>query len=309
MSAQPESGADGSTLPPQSGGLQALATAASQARSESAKRLLRHALLFALCLCVTLAVRATLKDNYTEERRRIELEGRARRVAELAAVWNKLAFTDISSSDFTERFLNSVDWLALQLSADQEMRLRERLPEVMDYLGRPTLDAYLRLKTSGLRTRFELSPRARQTLGLSSNTVAADLSLSADQIAARLWLTVSTNATERESLSRLTAVCLDRVRVATNHTNSPVLVFAGPTAQGFTIAHAALDPGFRYGPLAAAENWADNGPFALVSFFARSNTSSNAGPVYLGFYWSDADQQWAPHRLFTDMLVNFNPLF
>jgi hypothetical protein len=41
---------------------------------------------------------------------------------------------------------------------------------------------------------------------------------------------------------------------------------------------------------------------------ARSDASTNAGPVYLCLCWSEADQDWALHRLISDALLNLNRL-
>ncbi|MEK7361540.1 MAG: hypothetical protein AAB133_05615 [Pseudomonadota bacterium] len=109
---------------------------------------------------------------------------------------------------------------------------------------------------------------------------------------------------------RLNTICLERIRVATARTNSPSSVFDGPVAQGFTAAQAAFDPGFRYGEGEdGTAEWSSMGLFLLLSFLARSSSSTNAGPVYLSLFWSQADQNWAPNRLFTEYLLNFNAFF
>jgi hypothetical protein len=259
-------------------------------------------------LAVTLGVRSALKTQYAAERHRIETEGRARRTTEIAAVWNQLNYTDVASPDFTERFLSLTNWRALALTALQEARLRERLADVVAYLREPSLDRYVRLKMEGLYQTFELSAMATQVLAHADLKLPLN-SLAPEEAVEQLWRAAVIGTNANASPSRITAICLDRVRVALSHTNSPATVFAGPVRQGFTVAKAAIDPGFRYGPPVNGSTSSDQGFFVLLSFFARSNHSTNASPVYLSLAWSEADRRWVSSRLFTDVLLNFNLLF
>lgn len=119
-----------------------------------APRLWRHGCLFLACVVLTLGVRAALKHQHADERRRLELAARARRTAEIAALWNRLTYADLAAPETTSRFLTAVDWRSLRLSTTQEVRLRTRLAEVVAYLRQPTVAGYLRLKTEGLHPTF-----------------------------------------------------------------------------------------------------------------------------------------------------------
>ena len=244
-----------------------------------APRLWRHGCLLLACVVLTLGVRATLKPQHAAERRRLELAARARRTAEIAALWNRLTYADLAAPGTTSRFLTAVDWRSLRLSTTQETRLRTRLAEVLAYLGQPTVAGYLRLKTEGLHPTFAPNPKVRRapdpnatapvrntTVGEATRRGAAPspapngeagstesrptgLALPAmpanpERVVEGLWRSLATNRPP----SRLTAVCLERIRVATTTTNTPFAVFTGPTAQGFTIAREAINPGFGYGP-------------------------------------------------------------
>ncbi len=303
-------------------------------------RLWRHGCLLLACVVLTLGVRATLKPQHAAERRRLELAARARRTAEIAALWNQLTYADLAAPETTSRFLTAVDWRSLRLSTTQETRLHTRLAEVPAYLGQPTVAGYLRLKTEGLHPTFAPNPMARRapdpsptapvqnaTAGRTTRRGAAQspapdgeagspesrptglalpaLPANPEQVVESLWRRLATNRPP----SRLTAVCLERIRVATTTTNTPFVVFTGPTAQGFTIARGAINPGFWYGPVPADGRPAESGLFCLVSFFGRSDASTHAGPIYLSLYWSEAARAWAPHRLISDEVLNLDTLF
>ncbi len=270
----------------------------------------------------------------------MELAARARRTAEIAALWNQLTYADLAAPETTSRFLTAVDWRSLRLSTTQETRLHTRLAEVPAYLGQPTVAGYLRLKTEGLHPTFAPNPMARRapdpsptapvqnaTAGRTTRRGAAQspapdgeagspesrptglalpaLPANPEQVVESLWRRLATNRPP----SRLTAVCLERIRVATTTTNTPFVVFTGPTAQGFTIARGAINPGFWYGPVPADGRPAESGLFCLVSFFGRSDASTHAGPIYLSLYWSEAARAWAPHRLISDEVLNLDTLF
>jgi hypothetical protein len=71
-----------------------------------------------------------------------------------------------------------------------------------------------------------------------------------------------------------------------------------------------LEPGFCYGDQTVpVSSDSVRGLFFHLSFIAHSSSSPDAGPVYLSLYWSEAGQQWALSRLFTDRLLNVRLLF
>ena len=160
------------------------------------------------------------------------------------------------------------------------------------------MDSYLGLKTHGLQAGRESAPATSALLDSEVKASVEDL-----------WNNMRTNKSS-PPLGRLTAICLDRVRIAVTHTNSPGSVFNGPVAQGFTIARSSINPGFTYRPLSqGTEELLRGGSFVLISFTARSDSSTNSGPVYLSLWWSESDKDWAPERLFTDGLLNTEVFF
>ncbi|MEK7675320.1 MAG: hypothetical protein AAB676_05750 [Verrucomicrobiota bacterium] len=270
-----------------------------------------HLLILALSVAVTLSVRTALEPRYAVERRRIEAEARTKRIREMAARWNSLTYTNIATPELSAAFLSKLQSQKLSLTAVQKEHLRKRVPEIFSYLQNPTVEAYLRLKTKALRYTFELSADAKRLArqaGLSPTALAV---LDADTAVRQLWnRLLITNVHRVTSTSAVTAVCLQPIRAALAHTNSPGSVFNGPVRLGFTAARRAADPGFRYGACdLSTTNNASPGPFLLLSFFVRSNSSTNAGPVYLSLFWSEVHQNWAANRMFTDELLNFSPFF
>ncbi|HXT42277.1 MAG TPA: hypothetical protein VN887_19875 [Candidatus Angelobacter sp.] len=267
------------------------------------RRLRCHMLVLGLGVGITLTVRAVLREQYSQERRQIEAQARENRVRQVAAVWNAFQYTDISTKDLSENVLAKPALQGLLLTRIQRERLRIRLPDILSYLGNPTCDAYMRLKTNELHYKFVLTTDTEQFLQNGNPPVASE----AETVTRALWHKV-TNP-HGDAGPGLTGICLERIRAAVTHTNSPGSFFSGAVAQGFTMAKAAIDPGFRYGMQTTGGGSSDEGPFLLLSFFAHANASTNAAPVYLSLYWSDEDQQWAPSRLFTDVLLNINLLF
>lgn len=54
-----------------------------------------HAGLVALAVGTVLALRSTLKDYYAKERRALQMQSAAARIAELADYWNVLTYTNV----------------------------------------------------------------------------------------------------------------------------------------------------------------------------------------------------------------------
>ncbi len=263
-----------------------------------------HLLILMLSLTVTVVVRTASKERYAQERRQIEAAARSERTLEITRKWNAVRYVDISTAAVSEKVLSNFDSPKTALTERQRGRLPIRLKDVLSYLRGPTSDGYLSLKTKGLHYSFTPSADALQLLLNKIPPVESD----AESVARVLWNELG--KTHGEARPGLGAICLERIRAAIVHTNSPGFVFNGPVAQGFTMARAAPRSGFRYGTGSNdTENVASDGPFLIVSFFARSTSSTNAGPVYLSLFWSEADQDWAPNRLFTDVVLNFNTFF
>jgi len=122
-----------------------------------------------------------------------------------------------------------------------------------------------------------------------------------------LWKTINEN---KSAPDRITAVCLEPIGIETSQRNSPHDIMGEKTSIGFTVATAALDPGFQYATSRTSSSVnSTNDLFVHLSFFAHSNVSDEAGPVYLSLYWSEPDDNWALSRMFTDALLKINTLF
>jgi hypothetical protein len=273
-------------------------------------KVVRHLIIFCCCFAFTLLVRATLRQSYIFEQERIDQEGRNRRSGELAANWRRLKYMDVSSPDFENQFLAVTNWATLNsLSGLQKKQFFQRFAETISYLGEPTFDKFFKLKTHDLRTRFELSPGARQVLSSRRDPATRVLSLPASEVTGMIWRALEERDGLTEPLPHITAINLERLKAATSRSNTAASVFSGATAQGMTMLRGAVDAGFRYGTLATNQNWPADGTAVLVSFLAKSSNSTNSGPVYLSFYWSDGDHEWAPQQLVSDVMLNIDPLF
>jgi len=252
-----------------------------------------------------------LSDDYAAERRQFELNGRARRASEIAASWNKARFISTADLSFNERFLEKLEWGSLHLSPERETMLREKLTEVMEYLRAPSLSRYLQLKTNGMHLTFEATLATQQSLKRALKSQPHQRELEPGSAVGTLWSYLMAPTNKGGEYPRLTAVSIDHVKTALSYRNSATAVLKGPVSQGMTIAQEAINPGFRYTFALTNVNEASAAPGSLVcvSFLARSNSSTNATPVYLSLRWSEMDGKWVPDRLFTDVLLNFRTLF
>jgi hypothetical protein len=238
-----------------------------------------------------------LKDHYKRDRREVERQARDRRTRELLAFWGKLTFS--AGEQVPGAFAARVDWPSLHLADNQKRLAMNRIGDVIAYLENPSLQEYYRLKTEGLHYAFKPSPRATHVLARSNRQVVAD---DLRSTVAAVW--------ERMSGERppcLTGICLDNIAAITTTTNNAAAMLGGKLSKSFTIAYDALDPGFQY-QTGAAQSTAKQ-LFLNLSFFARSSTSTNPGPVHISLLWSDADGTWALHKMLTDVHLNLNTMF
>src|SRR2546426_3306373 len=200
-----------------------------------------HLLILVFSLSITLGVRSASKERYAQERRQIEAIARAKRSLEISAKWNAVPYIDISIPGVAEKILSKFDSQKLALTEFQYERFRIRLKNVLDYLHDPTFEGYLHLKTNGLHYSFTAIAQAQQLFPDENPPALSD----AERVSRMLWNGAA--RTNVDFFPRLNAICLERIRAAIVHTNSPGSVFNGPVAQGFTMAHAAARSGFRYG--------------------------------------------------------------
>ncbi|HEV2393596.1 MAG TPA: hypothetical protein VG146_14685 [Verrucomicrobiae bacterium] len=180
----------------------------------------------------------------------------------------------------------------------------ERLRQILVYLCNPSLNEYYRLKTENLRYDFNLTPRAIRVLGKAG---ARSPSITARQTVGDLWGALA-RGTKTKWPTRLTAVCLDNVAAVTSSTNSVPTMLGGRLFKSMTIAYDALNPGFHYRPPAGHQALPSQ-LFLNLSFYARSNVSTNPGPVHISLVWSDPDANWALNRMLSDVHLNLNTMF
>jgi hypothetical protein len=273
------------------------------------KRLRLHALIASFAILLTVSVRMALSQRYFLERRTIEAEASKQRSRDMAASWNRLRFSDAANGRLSDDFIGAIEWPRLTISEVQRASLKERLYQVINYLQDPSFEEYYSLKTEALDWSFELSAAGRRRLGnleIMKGCVEQPQPL---ELVMPLW-----DATCRQNKNglppRLTSVCQESIDIATSRTDSAAALLKGPVAKGFTMAREATSPGFIYGQKAAsgsAELKQDL--FVFLSFVARCDVSTDAGPVYISLYWSEPDQNWALSRLLTDVLLNMNILF
>jgi hypothetical protein len=200
----------------------------------------RHLLLFAFGLGLTLGTGAMLKDSHRQERRELELQGRARRTAEIAALWNRLPFVPFST-EARSRLLAACDRPEFGFSAQQTARLRDRLAEVLACLGGPASTEFHPQPVNGLGLTPAPGADPQRT---TSDNVAPPASSAGGGLDAKAQGSLALAA-------QLIAVCPDRIRAAITTTNMPGEVFNGPVAQGFTVACEISNP-CRVHPISAA---------------------------------------------------------
>jgi hypothetical protein len=258
-----------------------------------------HLLVGMVIVCVVIPLRGALRDRYAAERRDLQREAANQRVLQLSAQWASAPYVEPTVANI-ERLLDaSEDWARLELPEPQRGRLRERLVDVLGYLGAPTLETYYRLKTEGLSWRFEPEPKLLPVAQERSFEVGEAL-----EFVEELWEAtrsrVDTSGRHRVSAMADLSMTLSRV-------NSVEALLGGAVGKGMTVARGGVDPGFRY-VRSVAVGGAD-GLFVHLSFLARSNASEHSGPVHLSLSWSEADRDWILSRLITDELLGITILF
>jgi len=261
-----------------------------------------HVTILLVATLLTAVARAALAGRYALERQAINHEAWLQRSQGLTTTWGAHTFTP-ASAQLPELALTRLSWPSHRLTATQEASLRQRFPEVIAYLQNPRLEDYLRLKTNGLRWDFALDTRLTNEFASALGEVREP-----GEVVTRLWQATGSPA---NGLSRgqITAVCLENLSFALSHTNNQATLVHGLIAKGLTILRVAPEPGFIYsGRPMTLESGGPEELYAHFSFYARSSTSTNAGPIYLSLAWSEADQQWVPSRLMVDVLLKLEML-
>jgi hypothetical protein len=251
---------------------------------------------------ITLVVRLALGPQYAEERRQIEDKARAARTHDLLRTWRGMPFSQ--GERVPGAFAARVNWASLDLSPLQGDRAQRRITQVIAYLSDPTFAAYYRLRTENLQFRFTLEPWAAELFAGSNATIR---SLSPRDATKAVWEAVLLRS-KAAATSRLTGICLDNIAAVTTATNSVPAMLSGKLFKWITIARKALNPGFGYGVDGQSPS-APNKLFLDLSFYARSSTSTNPGPVHLSVCWSESDSDWTLNQMLTDVHLNMETLF
>lgn len=252
---------------------------------------------------VTVSARKRFADRYANERKTLNLEASQFRIRELSTHWNGLKYVEAKDLG-PVLLLEQTAWPTEDLTAVQQAKLKPRLIQAMGYLQNPELSTYGALKTNGLRWEFSLRSSLTNEYGAALGEVRQP-----GEVLTKLWQTMAPPM-PAQPRPRLTAICLTNLVVATSQTNSRSTIVNGPTRKGLTVLRVAPEPGFNYAPKhTVTEGGGPDELYAHISFYARSNTSTNAGPVYLSLAWSEPDQEWVLGRLMADVLLKFEVPF
>ncbi len=261
-----------------------------------------HITTLVLVTLAAVSVRGSLADRYAAERKALNQAASRSRIRELAAYWNGLDYAAAQES-WSGQLSARLAWPSDGLTATQVAALKPRLAEVLTYLQRPDFASYTRLKTNGVRWEFSLNATVTNEYSAALGAVNEPA-----EVMAKLWQ--ATGPPPGAERPRLAAVNLDRMTLVTSRTNSRMTIVNGPTRKGLTTLRVAPEPGFVYAPKhASSEGGGPDELYAHLSFYARSNTSTNAGPVYLSLAWSDLDQQWVLGRLMSGVLLKLEVPF
>jgi len=268
------------------------------------KTLRFHCLLLGTLVLLVASARIAFRSHYAEERHGIAAAAQRQKVEQIARFWNSLGYSEDLPEALADAVLLAAQHPSTALSAFQQEALAPRVLEIVEFLLDPHFERYYRIKTEGLSWIFQLSDRARSLLQEAPLAVPPDFNVEDAKLACELlwehfWPTDSSGLP-----ARMVAACVTNVTVAVAHTNSVRALISGNVSKGLTVGAAGLDPGFVYLPEQGGS--AEKPDSHLhVSFFARSTTSTNAGPVYLSLYWSEPDHNWVLTHIVTDLLLNF----
>jgi hypothetical protein len=261
-----------------------------------------HLWLLLTIAVITLVARLLLREHYSRERFQIEAKARTTRARDLLGVWRQFRFSE--GDHLADRISARVPWMALGLNPMQRELAEQRLKDVLAYLADPSFAAYYRLKTEGVHFRFRPNLAVAKVLGIT-NVPLRELP-PRDAVQA-VWNAAQARSTSG-AVSKLTSVCLESIAAITSSTNSVPTVIGGKLFKWVTIGFIAYDPGFNYETVDSIRS-PTNQIFLNLSFYARSSTSTNPGPIHLSLYWSQADTNWALSRMVTDVHLNMNTLF
>jgi len=113
-----------------------------------------------------------------------------------------------------------------------------------------------------------------------------------------------------QQAARVSEVCFDSIESAIAHNNSPESLLRGKVRKGLTVAVEAANPGLVYTSLPGSlKQGPDEAIYFHLSFFAKVNGSTNAGPVYVSLCWLEQDQEWGLSRLITDQWLGIKTVF
>ncbi len=271
-------------------------------------RLRAHVALFLWLVVLVGMVHSASKPRYLQQRRASQAEAFHRGVRDKAEKFNSYRYITGEGLMLGRLLAEKLDTKSLQLSDRQLEKLKSRLPEVFSYLGNPSFEKYHQLKADGFKVQVQLSPKTESFLKKSGVTVGEVQGAEVARTLKCLWDRLKgTNHIEN---ARLTGLCLENFKARVSHTNSHPSILGNNTGAGITAVDEVFEPGFRYaGQTNAVSYEHSSGLFFHLSFLARSNSSTDAGPMFVSLYWSEPDENWAPSRLFVDQLLKFNVWF
>lgn len=259
-------------------------------------------------MAVIVTVFSAFKPRYFQQRRAAQAEALRRGIREKAEKFNSYRYIAAEGSTLGNLVAEKLNGKSLQLSERQFARLKSRLPEVFTYLGDPSFERYQQLKSDGFKTQVQLPRKAEFFLERNGVDLKEGQRVNAANLLRPLW--DMPGGTKRLGHAKVTALCLENFRARSSHTNTHQSILGIKTGAGITAVDEAFEPGFRYAGQTNAVSYEHaGGLFFQLAFLGRSNSSSDAGPMFLSMYWSEPDQNWAPSRLFVDQLLKFNVWF
>jgi hypothetical protein len=251
---------------------------------------------------LTSALREGFKGWYAAEWEATEHKASAARSLEIENRWKTFKYRDTTGPQSTEVFLAHIHWTKVELSRVQREKAEMRLRRLLNYLEHPDLTAYYEMRTAGLH--YELKPNLLAGVTRSNGVpVSTNAMMEPKALVQAFWDKAKCRDGKAEKPG-LTAICLDRIAVATAATNTPGALFKGKVGQGFTMAVEPGNPGFKYDAGQGPDGKPTKELDLELSFFAKASNSDNVGTVFVNLTWLEGDQDWAVTRFIHDQWLD-----
>jgi len=260
-------------------------------------------------IVLSLAGRTRLRTQHARELQEIGDKAREQRSLEIEAQWQACAYSNAFAEHFIDSFRAKIKWSSLDLSDLQKEKLRTRLKEIFLYFQNPGFDEYYRLKTERLHYLVPSSPLAKTPVETSMSKGHIGGEAQPQKTLSAVWNKLHAKGGSGR-LPKLAAVCLDSIESETTRTNTPNSLLKGKVGKGLTVAVEAANPGLVYTSVGDPLKPGTEVPIYFhLSFFAKANGSTNAGPVYVSLCWLEEEQEWGLSRLITDQWLGINTVF